>query len=119
MVVLSCKDCWFMESAPENNIDYGLEALALILRFHGIAIDTRQIAHQFAGARIKIPEMLRCAKDLKLKARVVSANWAYLGKSQLPAIVEFRDDRFVIVGKLSDEGVLIHDPSVGRPQAIS
>jgi subfamily B ATP-binding cassette protein HlyB/CyaB len=106
-------------SAPEKDIDRGLEALALMLRFHGVAVDTAQIAHQFAGARIAVPQMLRCAKDLKLKARVVSADWAYLKKSQLPAIVECHGNKFLIVGKISDEGALVHDPAVGRPQALS
>jgi ATP-binding cassette, subfamily B, bacterial HlyB/CyaB len=106
-------------SAPEKDIDRGLEALALMLRFHGVAVDTAQISHQFAGARIKVPEILRCAKALKLKARAVSADWAYLRKSQLPAIVECSGDNFLIVGKVSDEGALIHDPAVGLPQALS
>ena len=108
-----------MESAPETTIDSGLESLALILRFHGIAVDTTQITHQFAGARIKTQEMLRCAKELKLKARAITADWAYLKKSPLPAIAENRSGGFVIIGKIADEGVLIHDPAVGRPQSIS
>jgi subfamily B ATP-binding cassette protein HlyB/CyaB len=103
---------------PENDVDRGLEALALILRFHGISVDTAQIAHQFAGERIKVPEMLRCAKDLKLKARAVSADWASLQKTQLPVIAECRGDGFVIIGKISEDGALIHDPAVGRPQAM-
>jgi ATP-binding cassette, subfamily B, bacterial HlyB/CyaB len=107
-----------MSESP-NDIDGGLEALALLLRFHGIAVDTAQIEHQFGGARVKIPEMLRCAKTLKLKARVVSADWAYLQKAQLPAIAECRNNDFVILGRISDQGALIHAPAVGRPQAVT
>jgi subfamily B ATP-binding cassette protein HlyB/CyaB len=102
-----------------SDIDTGLQSLALLLRFHGIAVDVAQIEHQFAGVRINIPEMLRCAKTLKLKARTVTADWAYLHKTQLPAIVECRSNNFVIVGRVSDEGALIHAPSVGHPQAIT
>jgi subfamily B ATP-binding cassette protein HlyB/CyaB len=103
----------------QNDIDSGLEALALLLRFHGIAVDKAQIKHQFGGAQVKIPEMLRCAKTMKLKARAVSADWAYLQKAQLPAIVECRNNDFVILGRISDQGALIHSPSVGRPQTIT
>jgi subfamily B ATP-binding cassette protein HlyB/CyaB len=46
--------------------DAGLQCLALLLRFHQIAVDPAQIAHQFAGMPMGIPEMLRCAKQLKL-----------------------------------------------------
>ena len=52
--------------------DTGLQCLALLLRFHEIAVEPAQIAHQFSGAEIGVSEMLRCAKDLKLKARVVT-----------------------------------------------
>ncbi len=103
----------------EKDVDVGLEALALILRFHGVAVDLAQIEHQFGGARIAIPEMLRCAKSLKLKARVVTADWLYLQKAQLPAIAECHDGGFVIVGKVNDERALIHVPSIGRPQAVT
>jgi len=105
-------------AGAHNDIDGGLEALALLLRFHGVAADTAQIAHQFGGARINIPEMLRCAKGLKLKARAVTADWTYLQKVQLPAIAERRDNDFVIIGKISDHDALIHVPSMGRPQLI-
>ena len=105
-----------------NDIDTGLQSLALLLRFHGIAVDVAQIEHQFAGVRIKIPEMLRCAKTLKLKARCVSADWVYLHKVQLPVIAECRNDGFLIVGKVSidrEGGVLVHAPAAGRPQLMT
>ncbi len=104
---------------PSSDIDTGLQSLALLLRFHGIAVDAGQIEHQFSGVRIKVPEMLRCAKSLKLKARAVTADWEYLQKIQLPAIVECRAGQFIIVGKVSGEEALIHAPSTGRPQTIT
>ncbi|TWC00210.1 subfamily B ATP-binding cassette protein HlyB/CyaB [Bradyrhizobium macuxiense] len=103
----------------QREMDTGLQSLALLLRFHGLAVDVGQIAHQFAGSQIKIQEMLRCAKTLKLKARAVNADWAHLKKAQLPAIVECRDSSFFILGKISDDGALIHRPSGGGPQALS
>ncbi|WP_375803703.1 cysteine peptidase family C39 domain-containing protein, partial [Pseudomonas sivasensis] len=66
-----------MESVPQ---DTGLQCLALLLRFHQIAVDPAQIAHQFAGVPVRISEMLRCAKQLKLKARAVSESWAGLAR---------------------------------------
>ena len=99
-----------------REIDTGLQALAVLLRFHGIPVDTNQIEHQFAGAPIRIPEMLRCARTLKLRARSINADWASLQKAQLPAITESRDGEFLIVAKVSDSEVLVHVPSIGRPQ---
>jgi subfamily B ATP-binding cassette protein HlyB/CyaB len=106
-------------SEAQHNVDCGLEALALLLRFHGVAVDKAQIEHQLGGARVKIPEMLRCAKALKLKARSITADWSYLQKAQFPAIAECRNNDFVIVGKISDREVLVHVPSVGRPQLMT
>lgn len=51
--------------------DMGLQCLALLLRFHQVAVDPAQIAHKNAGSVVGIQEMLRCAKQLKLKAQAV------------------------------------------------
>lgn len=103
----------------DNEIDTGLQTLALMLRFHGVPVDTAQIEHQFAGVRVRIPEMLRCAKTLKLKARSITTDWAYLLNAQLPAIAECRDGDFLIVGKVAEPGALVQVPSVGRPQLMT
>ncbi|MBR0900704.1 type I secretion system permease/ATPase [Bradyrhizobium tropiciagri] len=103
----------------QSEVDTGLQSLALLLRFHGVAVDAGQIEHQFGGARIKIPEMLRCAKQLKLKARAVSADLPYLLKTQLPVIAECHNDNFVIVGRISEQDILIHSPAVGRPRTVT
>src|SRR3984957_20918162 len=104
-----------MESAQK---DTGLQCLALLLRFHQVSIDPPQIAHQFSGTSIGVSEMLRCAKDLKLKARVVTENWAGLMKLPLPAIIELKDKTFIIVGKVTADDALVQLPSENRPQII-
>ena len=98
--------------------DTGLQCLALLLRFHQVAADPAQIAHQFSGASIGVSEMLRCAKDLKLKARAVTSTWAGLMKLPLPAIIELKDKTFVIVGKVSADDALVQVPSENRPRII-
>ncbi|WP_316229201.1 type I secretion system permease/ATPase [Bradyrhizobium sp. SZCCHNR1070] len=98
--------------------DTGLQCLTLLLRFHQVAVDPAQIAHQFAGARIGIAEMLRCAKQLKVKARAISETWQGLKKLPLPAIVERKDGTYVIIGQVAEDGALIQDPLVNRPQSV-
>ena len=63
-------------------------------------------------------EILRCAKDLKLKARIVESSWDRLAKTSLPAIAERSDGSFIIVSKVADAGALIFDPIAGSPQSI-
>jgi ATP-binding cassette, subfamily B, bacterial HlyB/CyaB len=89
----------------------------LLLRFHGIAADANQLTHQY-GDTIGTMEMLRCAKDLKLKCRAIDSNWERLAKTALPAIAERHDGGFFIVSKIADGNVLILDPVVGRPESI-
>jgi subfamily B ATP-binding cassette protein HlyB/CyaB len=98
--------------------DTGLQCLALLLRFHQVAADPAQIAHQFSGASIGVSEMLRCAKDLKLKARAVTATWPGLMTLPLPAIIELKDKTFIIVAKVTADDALVQVPSENRPQII-
>ena len=55
--------------------DQGLAALVMLLRFQGIGADPEQIRHRFGRDTIGVPEMLRCAKDLGLKARAYKTSW--------------------------------------------
>jgi len=80
----------------------GLDCLVLLLRFHGVAVDPAQIGHRFGGGPIKVTEMLRCAKELKLKARAVVVDWPRLAKLSLPAIAECKDGGFLILGKVGE-----------------
>ena len=49
--------------------DPGLEALLLLLHLKGVAADRGQIRHRLGTEAIGVAEMLRCARDLGLKAR--------------------------------------------------
>ncbi|WP_315719817.1 MULTISPECIES: type I secretion system permease/ATPase [unclassified Bradyrhizobium] len=98
--------------------DTGLDCLTLLLRFHQVAIDPAQIAHQLAGTPVGVNEMLRCAKQLKLKARSVRQSWDGLAKLPLPAIAARADGSFVILGQVTAETVLIQDPRINRPQSV-
>jgi subfamily B ATP-binding cassette protein HlyB/CyaB len=86
--------------------DTGLQCLALLLRFHQVSVDPAQIAHQFAGELIGVTEMLRCAKTLKLKARVTKESWDGLAKLPLPGIIELKDGTFVIAGKVTADDIV-------------
>jgi subfamily B ATP-binding cassette protein HlyB/CyaB len=110
-----------MPSAPEfpdSSEATGLSVLTLMLRFHGIAIDARQLTHQY-GDSIGMQEIIRCAKELKLKARVIDSTWERLVKTALPAIAERNDGTFVVASKAADDKILILDPLVGKPQSLT
>src|SRR6267142_6080760 len=99
--------------------DSGIDALVLILRFHELAVDPAQIRHQFAGVPFGVTEILRCVKELKLKARATVSDWGRLAKVPLPALAECRDGRFLVLARIVDDKALIQDPAIGRPQLVS
>jgi ATP-binding cassette, subfamily B, bacterial HlyB/CyaB len=105
--------------SSDSEHDTGLIALVLLLRFLGIAADPQQLKHQFGGSRIGVSEMLRCAKGMQVKARVMTSDWNRLAKTALPAIAECRDGGFIILGKRADDAVLIQDPLASGPQQLS
>ncbi|UQR65127.1 type I secretion system permease/ATPase [Bradyrhizobium sp. C-145] len=102
-----------------NSPDSGLGALVMLLRLHGIGADPEQIRHRFGGEAISVPEMLRCAKQLGLKARSRTTNWARLAGTPLPAIAALRDGGFLLLGKVGEGKALVQSPSSPRPTMMS
>ncbi|HEV3060016.1 MAG TPA: type I secretion system permease/ATPase [Vicinamibacterales bacterium] len=98
--------------------DPGLNALVMLLQFQGVAASRSQISHRLGTSTIGAPEMLRCAKDLGLKARVYRTDWARLAKTPLPAIATLRDGGFMLIARVTEDKVLVHSP-LGRPAFMS
>jgi len=110
-----------MTSGPDKSEvgDPGLAALAMLLRFHGIGADPGQIRHRFGAVAMGVAEMLRCAKEFGLKARVITTSWPRLAKTPLPAIAVLRDGGFLLLGKAGDGKVLVQSPLSPRPTLMT
>src|SRR5262245_32935564 len=110
-----------MSTAAEGarSADSGLEALVTLLHFQGVAADRGQIRHRLGTDKIGAPEMLRCAKDLGLKARACRTGWSRLGRTPLPAIACLRDGGFLVLAKASEDKVLVLSPLAPRPALMS
>jgi ATP-binding cassette, subfamily B, bacterial HlyB/CyaB len=102
-----------------SQIDTGLYALVSLLRMHGIGADPEQIRHRFGGAPIGITEMLRCAKEMGLKARERHVHWDRLSTTPLPAIAARRDGGFLIIAKAGEEKALVQLPHSPRPALMT
>src|SRR5205085_3822944 len=98
--------------------DPGLTVLVMLLRFHGVSADPPQILHRF-GPQIGVPEMLRCAKELGLKARAFKSKWSRLAATALPAIAVMRDGSFLLLAKAGDDKVLVQNPLQPRPALMT
>src|SRR6476660_10529951 len=102
-------------SADTRPTDPGLESLVTLLHLQGVAADREQIRHRLGSAKIGAPEMLRCAKDLGLKARACRTGWSRLVKTPLPAIAALRDGGVMVIAKASEDRVLVQSPQAPRP----
>jgi Peptidase C39 family len=107
------------ETGNVNSADPGLSALVMLSRFHGVGADPEQIRHRFGRGRIGIPEMLRCAKELGLKARSRLTTWERLVSTPMPAIVALRDGGFLLLGKVGDGKALVQSPLAPRPTMMT
>ena len=108
-----------LSPAAEPAPDSGLASLALMLQFFGTPADPEQLRHRLGGVRFGASEILRCARDLGLKARQVRKRWERLSNTTLPAIAERRDGGFVILAKVAADKVMIHNAVTGKPELLS
>jgi subfamily B ATP-binding cassette protein HlyB/CyaB len=104
------------ESAP----DAGLLGLAMLARYHGLAADPVQLAHQFRppGQAFGVTEILLAAKALGLKARQVRTEAGRLDRTPLPALAIDRDGGFFILARVEGDQALIQEPAAERPQRL-
>jgi ATP-binding cassette, subfamily B, bacterial HlyB/CyaB len=105
--------------ANPGSLDPGLVVLVSMLRLQGISADPEQIRHQVGTAEIGIPEMLRFAKQIGLKARSRTTNWERLANTPLPGIAVLRDGGFLLLGKVGDGTVLVQSPRSPRPTLMT
>jgi subfamily B ATP-binding cassette protein HlyB/CyaB len=63
--------------------------------------------------------MLRCARDLGLKARAWRTDWSRLATTPLPAIASLRDGGFLVLAKAGEDKVLVQSPRTFRPVLMS
>jgi subfamily B ATP-binding cassette protein HlyB/CyaB len=108
-----------MKTGDGNSDHRGLAALVMLLRFHGLGIDPAQIRHQLGTDAIGVPEMLRCAQQLGLKARESRTRWDRLARTPLPGIAVLRDGGFLLLGKAGEDKILVQEPTSPRPKLMT
>jgi subfamily B ATP-binding cassette protein HlyB/CyaB len=101
--------------------DSALACLVLIARFHGIAVDPAQLAHEFQepGRSFGRDLVLLAAKKLGLKARAVRSTSERIAYLALPALAIDHDGHAYVIARANDQKVLIQDPRHAAPQILS
>src|SRR5258708_3915610 len=103
----------------EAEADPGLSVLVTMLRFQDIGADPAQLRHRLGHCTVGVPEMLRCAKELGLKARAYKTNWKRLASTPMPSIAVLRDGDFIVVGKVGEDKAIVQSPQSPRPSLMT
>ena len=108
------------EKKAKQSIDAGLYSFINIARFHNISANPEQIVHALAIGEEGMTEadVLRAAKEFKLKAKASSVGFDTLGKLPLPAIVGFKKEKFAILAKVDGDKLLVLLPDGSPPQVL-
>ncbi len=112
--------------AEEEAPDTGALCLVTMLRMFDLPGDVGQLRHQYAepGRPMDAETLLRAARRLELKARILKSNWKKLGSTSMPAIAEIApaepdgDPTFVLIGGIREGKMLIQDPIAGKVIAV-
>lgn len=107
-------------------IDSGLQCLALVAQLNQVAVDPAGLQHRFGrGDRgCSVQDILRAARSLNLRAKLVPGCDLAGVRRMLPAIVPARDGSFLVLARISGEGAgptrcLVQHPGPGGPTDIS
>jgi len=109
-------------AGADNAVDSGLACLVMLARFHNVSAAAEQLSHEFAedGRVFGRTEVLLASKKLGLKSKPAASKVERLPHLPLPAIASDKDGRFFIIARYDEAAgqVLIHDPSVQRPEVL-
>ena len=95
-----------------------VQALVVSLNLLGQTADQNRLTHEMGGVTDALA-IVRMARRLGLKARLVSPKLKNLPDLPLPAMMELKDGRLLILAKIGAEGILVHDPVANRTLSVS
>ena len=106
---------------PIGSTDSGAACLVLLLRFFGMPGDVESIRHEFgqSATPLETQDIIRAARKIGLKSRPIKSNWDRLQKTSLPAIAKLKDGKFIILGQIAEDKVLVQEPGINRPITLS
>jgi len=102
-------------SSVAMDADSGIVCLSLLASYFRLPIDIDAVRHDLGlgGRAADREDIVRAAKRLKLKARLIHRTGKTLERVALPAIIQKRDGSFAVLAALSPGKVLMHDPLGG------
>ena len=109
-----------MDENKDINKDSGISCLITIAAYYGISVNEEGIKHTYNlyDRKASVQDILRMAKQLKLKARNVRLLTDKLGDITLPAIIGIRDSEFAILLKANEGKFLVAVHNERAPKVL-
>jgi len=92
----------------------GLAALTMIANHFGHGLDLTAMRKRYGELQPDLRSILNTADSLGLIGRPLRLGLADIRQLNLPAILHWEFDHFVVLAKAGRRGVVIHDPAAGR-----
>ncbi|MGJ4926173.1 type I secretion system permease/ATPase [Bradyrhizobium sp. HKCCYLS2038] len=100
--------------------DQGAWALGLSLHLLGIVADPGRIQHEAGRSdALSVDDLLRAAARFPVKAKLVTSKLTRLKATPTPTLALLEDGGFVVIGKVTETGVLIQGMADGGPRLLS
>lgn len=94
----------------------GLACLAMVAGHHGHRIDlaTLRARHALSLRGATLADLMRLAAHLQLTPRPLRLELAHLPQLQLPCVLHWDLNHFVVLVRVRADRVTVHDPATGR-----
>ncbi len=94
----------------------GLACLAMVAAHHGHRIDlaTLRGRHAVSLKGATLTDLMRIAGALELAPRPLRLDLEHLDQLQLPCVLHWDFNHFVVLVRVAGDRVVLHDPAVGR-----
>ena len=93
----------------------GLACISMISTYYGKHNSLRELRGKYSGSNrgLNLSQLSRVCHELEINNRPIKVPVEKLEKIQLPCILHWEMNHFVVLKDVTKEGVIIHDPAVG------
>ena len=107
-------------TTTQTELDSGIAALVVVAQLSGVAASAERLLHLSGQiGRVDALSLVRLAKQIQLKARLIDSDISRIAHTPLPAIVELKNGSFAVLAKSAKEMVLLHDETQARTFQLS
>ncbi len=100
--------------------DSGIWSLALALHLLGIVAEPGRIQHEMGkSAALSEAELLLAARKFPVKAKALNSSVGRLAKVPLPALAALRSGAYVVIGKVTEDCVLVQGHGDHAPRTLT